>query len=90
MAMPKPSAEKVLLLVPFHSFNTIPHMLLQMTFNDIRMLQEKAIITLSVSKKLLPIPNAKNCEYHKMPANAQNRMLLTINLEGVVNTCVNV
>ena len=35
----------VFLLTPFHSFNTIPHTLLNMTFSDIRILHEKASMT---------------------------------------------
>lgn len=60
---------------PFHSFRIIPHTLLKTTFNDIRTLHEKSIITLSGSKKLCPIPKPKNCEYQSNPAKAQNKIL---------------
>ena len=62
---------------PFHSFNIIPHRLLNITFNDIRILHENAIIILPSSKKLCPIPNPKNCEYHNNPARAQKDKLFT-------------
>src|SRR5690554_198396 len=61
---------------PFHSFRITPHTLLKTTLSDIRMLHEKAIITLSGSKKLWPMPRPKNCEYHSNPARAQNNILL--------------
>ena len=61
---------------PFHSFRITPHTLLNTTFSDMSMLHENAIITLSGSKKLCPIPRPKNWEYHNKPAKAQNNVLL--------------
>ena len=51
---------KVVLLTPFHSFNRIPQTLLNVTFNDIRILQEKASSTGLSVRKLLPISRPKN------------------------------
>jgi len=48
------------LLTPDHSLSIIPQTLLKITFSAIRILQEKAIITLPGSKKLCPMPNPKN------------------------------
>ena len=60
---------------PFHSFSKIPQTLLNVTFNDISMLQEKASNIGLPPKKLLPISSPKNCEYHRTPARAQNKRL---------------
>ena len=43
-----------------HSFNRIPQTLLNVTFNDIRILQEKASSTGLSVRKLLPISRPKN------------------------------
>ena len=45
---------------PVHSLSITPQTLLNITFSAIKILQEKAIITLPGSKKLCPIPNPKN------------------------------
>ena len=44
-AMPQTNTTTVFRLTPFHSFKTIPQILLKKTFSDIRMLHEKASIT---------------------------------------------
>ena len=72
---PSTSTPTVRTPTPFHSFNTMPHTLLNNTFNDMRILHEKAIITLPGVKKLCPAPKPKNCEYHSSPAKAQNSRL---------------
>jgi len=43
-----PNANTIIVFdpAPFHSFRTIPHTLLNVTFSDIRMLHEKAIMIL--------------------------------------------
>gem|GEM_PF-3870534 len=76
VAIPIARKNTAFLPAPTHSFRMIPQTLLKTTFNDMRMLHENAIITLSGSKKLCPIPNPKNCEYHKRPASAQKSRLL--------------
>ena len=45
---------------PVHSLSITHQTLLNITFSAIKILQEKAIITLPGSKKLCPIPNPKN------------------------------
>ena len=74
---PMTSTEMVRAPHPFHSFNKIPHTLLNVTFNDIRILHEKASRTGLSVRKLFPISRPKNCEYHKTPAKAQNNRLFT-------------
>ena len=44
-AMPQINTTTVRRLTPFHSFSTMPQILLKKTFSDIRMLHEKASIT---------------------------------------------
>ena len=43
--MPQINTTTVRRLTPFHSFSTMPQILLKKTFSDIRMLHEKASIT---------------------------------------------
>ena len=90
MNMPSPNVAIVFALVPFHSFKTMPQMLLQIIFNDINMLQENEIITPFGSKKLLPMPNAKNCEYQRIPAKAQKSRLLVVIAADVLKICIDV
>jgi hypothetical protein len=59
-AIPHIRTVMVFCCTPFHSFKRIPHILLKITFNDIRILHEKASIIGELAKKLLPIPNPKN------------------------------
>ncbi len=73
--MPVTKTTIVFWSTPFHSFNKIPQILLKITFNDMRILHEKANITGESAKKLFPIPKPKNCEYHNTPASAQNKTL---------------
>ena len=62
---------------PIHSFNKMTQTILKITFNDIRILHEKASITGESEKKLIPIPSPKNCEYQSTPAKAQNKTLFS-------------
>ena len=61
---------------PFHSFKMIPQTLEKVTFNDIRIHQEKVSNTGEDTRKPFPRLKPKNWLYHKTPANAQNNKLL--------------
>ena len=60
---------------PFHSFRMIPHTFEKVTFNDIKMHQEKVRSAGEEARNPFPKLNPKNWLYHKIPANAQNRRL---------------
>lgn len=84
MIIPKTRTVTVLEPAPFHSFRRMPQTLLKVTFSDIRILQEKAIITLPSARKLLPNANPKNWEYQRIPAKAQNNRLLVNTFPGTL------
>ena len=62
---------------PFHSFNIIPQTLEKVTFNDIKIHQEKVSNTGEDTRKPFPKLNPKNWLYQSTPAKAQNKILLT-------------
>ena len=60
---------------PFHSFRMIPHTLENVTFNAMRIQNERVISVGDSVRNPCPNDRPKNCEYHNPPANAQNSKL---------------